>query len=75
MWTIIVSVIVILAGLFGIGFYMLLNWSEKMDHNNAFDPNWPVLFNEEKPCGAITGNSHPCDYTKHYTCRNCELGI
>jgi len=27
-----------------------------------------------KPCGSKTEHLHPCDVTKWYRCRNCELG-
>lgn len=27
----------------------------------------------KKPCGAVTEDSKPCDYTNYYNCGNCDF--
>ncbi len=32
-------------------------------------------FNEEKPCGAISKDKKPCDYTHKFSCHCCDFSI
>lgn len=76
MWTIIAASILILSILFGYGIYILFVLAEKMNSSNVFDVDFPVFFSEEKPCGSISEDIHPCDCSGDaYYCGDCELGI